>query len=178
MTDIVKTAWASVVANEDFIGIDTYSGYRGCLRDPLGVQHLVPHSTDNKELGRLLKDALAYSRFVLPETSDDGIWVHPDVTFDRELYDYDSALQRYADWVKNLMAQYQYKTKRALFKKMKRCDAVCREGKITISPTYHRALEAWSGKHLSESDNVILAADRPDAEIGAGIRLALSRCKG
>ncbi|MDC9598218.1 contact-dependent growth inhibition system immunity protein [Xenorhabdus anantnagensis] len=177
MKEIVKTAWASVFANEDFICITTYSGYISCQRDPLGAQHLVPHSTDDQALGRLLKDALAQSRFVTAAPRDD-VWQHPDVTFDRGLYDYDSTLQRYADWVKNLMAQYQYKTKRALFKKMKKCSITCQEGKMTIRPSYHKTLESWTGDHLSESDHVILAADSPDAEIGAGIRLALSRCKG
>ncbi|MCT7051686.1 contact-dependent growth inhibition system immunity protein, partial [Salmonella enterica] len=49
---------------------------------------------------------------------------------------------------------------------------------ITIRPSFHEKLEAWSGDRISETDNVVLAVDSTPAEIGAGLRLALSRCKG
>lgn len=177
MNDIVKTAWASVKVNADFICIDTYSGYRSSQLDPLGVQHLSSSDASDLKLGEMVKDALSHSRFVLPAPRTD-VWIHPEVTFDLELYDYKYTAERYDKWVKNLILQYGYKTKRALFKDMKSCDVCCANGEITISPTRHEKLEVWGGTGLKGIDNVIVPANSSPAEIGAGLRLALSRCKG
>ncbi|WP_249819435.1 contact-dependent growth inhibition system immunity protein, partial [Escherichia coli] len=49
---------------------------------------------------------------------------------------------------------------------------------ITIRPSFHEKLEAWSGNRINESDYVVLPADSSPTEIGSGLRLALSRCKG
>ncbi|VEA67783.1 Protein of uncharacterised function (DUF1436) [Serratia plymuthica] len=176
MNDIVKTAWASVKMNADFICIETYSGYSSSRHDPLGIQHLSPPNVSDNELGEMVKDALAHSRFVLPAPRTD-VWIHPEVTFDKELYDYKAIAERYAEWINKLMARYGYKTKRAMFKDMKSCSIECREGNITIFPSFHEKLEAWSGDRISDSDHVILSVDSSPAEIGAGLRLALSRCK-
>ncbi|EPS9462270.1 CDI system immunity protein CdiI-o11, partial [Escherichia coli] len=45
-------------------------------------------------------------------------------------------------------------------------------------PSFHEKLEAWSGNRINESDYVVLPADSSPTEIGSGLRLALSRCKG
>ncbi|EKD5558770.1 CdiI family contact-dependent growth inhibition immunity protein, partial [Escherichia coli] len=49
---------------------------------------------------------------------------------------------------------------------------------ITTRPSFHEKLEAWSGNRINESDYVVLPADSSPTEIGSGLRLALSRCKG
>ncbi|AJK18295.1 MULTISPECIES: contact-dependent growth inhibition system immunity protein [Yersinia pseudotuberculosis complex] len=177
MNDIVKSAWASVKMNTDFICVDTYSGYRSNQLDPLGVQHLSSPDVSDLYLGEMVKDALSHSRFVLPAPRTD-IWIHPEVTFDLDLYDSRRTVERYDEWVKKLMVHYGYKTKRALFKDMKSCDICCNHDAITISPTRHEKLEVWGGTGLKGSDNVILSVDSSPTEIGAGLRLALSRCKG
>lgn len=77
-----------------------------------------------------------------------------------------------------LMEKYGYKTKRALFKDMKNCSIHCINDLIIISPTHHEKLESWSGKGINESDNVVISVNESPAEIGAALRLALSRCTG
>jgi hypothetical protein len=68
MNDIVKKkSWASAYFNGDFYCIDTNSGYRNCMRDPQGKQHLLPPSASDEELGLAITDALAHSRFITEE---------------------------------------------------------------------------------------------------------------
>ncbi len=59
---------------------------------------------------------------------------------------------------------------------MKNCDIECGDGFITIGPTHHEKLEAWSGDGISEADYVVIPADSPLSKIGAALRLAFSRC--
>ncbi|MEJ1554439.1 contact-dependent growth inhibition system immunity protein, partial [Escherichia coli] len=59
-----------------------------------------------------------------------------------------------------------------------RNDLLIRTFLITIRPSFHEKLEAWSGNRINESDYVVLPADSSPTEIGSGLRLALSRCKG
>ncbi|HFV6450034.1 TPA: contact-dependent growth inhibition system immunity protein, partial [Escherichia coli] len=68
--------------------------------------------------------------------------------------------------------------KRALFKNMKKVGIHLVNDVITIRPSFHEKLEAWSGNRINESDYVVLPADSSPTEIGSGLRLALSRCKG
>ena len=92
------------------------------------------------------------------------------------MYDRDKTVERYKDWIGRLQEKYSYKTKRALFKDMKRCGIKCRMGQIIIRPSHHEKLELWTGKGLSESDffNVLFESD--SAVIGATLRLAFNRC--
>ena len=163
MNEVVRTPWAEAVDNGDFICVDTYSGYRSGVRDPLGKQHLLPPDVGDLELGAAVLDCFAHSRFVTPQE-------------DMALYDYEQVTSRYAEWVKNLMATYGYKTKRALFKRMKRCGIESLEGFITIDPTYHEKLEAWGGNGISKEDCIVIPADSTPSEVGSALRLALSRC--
>ncbi|XBS69217.1 contact-dependent growth inhibition system immunity protein [Acerihabitans sp. KWT182] len=45
--------------NGKFIRIDTYSGYRGCQRDPTGVRHIVATDAENSALGDYVLKALS-----------------------------------------------------------------------------------------------------------------------
>lgn len=171
----MKTAWADVKANADFICIETYSGYGSCRADYKGVMHLLPPDVPDQALGEALLDALSKSRFVLPEPRKD-VWIHPEVTFDMSLYDYDLNNQRYAEWISNLMRIYGYKTKRALFKDMKSCSVESKLDEITIRPSCHEKLEAWSGRGITESDYVVVPVTSSSADIGAALHLAISRC--
>ena len=45
---------------------------------------------------------------------------------------------------------------------------------LTISPSRHVKLEPWDA---IDADNVILSPDNSPEEIGADLRLALSRCR-
>ncbi|WP_439851026.1 contact-dependent growth inhibition system immunity protein [Pseudomonas syringae] len=175
MNDVVKTAWADAGVNNDFIYVRTYSGYRSSRADPLGVEHHTRPEISDQELGVVVLDALAHSRFVLPEPRKD-VWIHPEATFDMELYDYNLTNQRYDQWVGSTLERYGYRTKRALFKDMKKCSIESKSGQITIRPSHHEKLEAWSGKGLSENDYVIIPGGSSPSDVGAALRLAFSRC--
>lgn len=175
MSDVVKTAWADAKMNKDFISVKTFSGYRSSQADPQGVEHFFSPDVSDKELGLAVLDALAHSRFVLPESRKD-VWIHPEATFDMELYDYNLTNQRYDQWVSSTLERYNYKTKRALFKDMKKCSVESKEGQITIRPSHHEKLESWSGKGVSESDYVIIPCDSSPSDVGTALRLAFNRC--
>lgn len=176
MNNVKRKYSAHAIENGDFICIETYSGYRGGTHaDPKGASHLLPPDTTDAQLGEALVDALARSRFVLPAPRKD-IWTHPDVTFDRDLYDHEQVQARYRQWTSCLMARYGYKTKRALFKNMKNCSIELDGDVITICPSFHEKLETWSGEGITEEDYAILPANSSPSEIGAALRLAFSRC--
>ncbi|MBW4794999.1 contact-dependent growth inhibition system immunity protein [Pseudomonas tolaasii] len=175
MDDVVKTAWADAGMNNELVYVKTYSGYRSSRADPLGVEHHASPDISDRALGEAVLDALAHSRFVLPEPRKD-VWIHPEATFDRDLYDNTLTLHRYKQWVDSKLERFGYKTRRALFKDMKKCSIECRGGQITIRPSHHEKLEFWSGKGISESLHIAVPCESAPADIGAALRLAFARC--
>lgn len=155
---------ADAYENQDFINISTFSGCGIQALDPDGANILLSKNASNEELGQAALLALSKSRKI--EQSEIATF------FDR-----DNVNQRYNNWVANFMDKYGYKTKRALFKKMMRCSIEIRNGVLTISPSYHEKLEGWGGEGFTESDKVILPINSSPEEIGAGLRLAFSRCR-
>jgi len=176
MNGVAKTSWADAGFNKDFIYVMTHSGYRSSRADPRGVEHHASPEVSDQDLGGMVLDALAHSRFVLPEPRKD-VCIHPEVVFDMDLYDYDLTNQRYEKWVKENLERYGYKTKRALFKDMKKCNIESVGGQIFIRPSCHEKLEAWSGKGISENDHVVIPSSSSSNDVGAALRLAFSRCK-
>jgi hypothetical protein len=169
MSEVVLTAWAQAYSNGDFVCIVTHSGYRISIFDPSGKEHRFPSDVGELELGLAVLDALAHSRFVRPQE---------DAELDAELFDYRKSAERYSVWVKSLMAAYGYKTKRALFEKMKCCLIESCGGVITIRPTNHETLEGWSGDGINSEDEVTIPCTSPPAELGVALRMAFSRCIG
>ena len=163
MDDVEIASWASAVANERFICVETYSGLRRVGRDPLGKQHLLELDTSDDVLGNALLDALAHSRFL---TVDEA------ATF----LDLTRVTDDYSEWVSNLKQQYGFKSKRALFRNMRCCDIRCKDSSIRIRPTNHEKLESWSGDGISETNVVYTSTSGSPEEIGAALRLAFSRC--
>lgn len=158
--------WVSVFHTNDFLSIETNSGLGRVRRDPVFLPHLLSPEADDKSVGEVILKSLSDSRTL--NSLEERV-----AFFDRE-----RSKEQHTAWIKMLMEQYGYKTKNALFKSMKHCIIHCVNNVITISPTWHEKLEAWSGDRISESDYVVLPADSSPAEIGAGLRLALTRCKG
>jgi hypothetical protein len=163
MNDVTKISWAEVLNNGDFICVETFSGLGMMGRDPQGARHFLPSNVSDEIFGAAVLDALAQSRILT--LGEAGIF------FDLEL-----GKQRYAQWVADLMARYGYKTKRSVFKNMKRCSVERKNGTIIIRPSHHEKLEAWSGDGISKEDYVTLSADSSTVEVGAALRLAFSRC--
>lgn len=165
MTDIVrKKRWANAYENHDFVYVETLSGYRGGLPDPHGKRIHMSVPTTDDVLGRAVLDALAASRFL-----------HPNEY--REFFDVrGTVVPQYEEWVKSMMAALGYKTRRALFRDMKNCGIDEEDGVISIHPTHHDTLEAWSGEGIAEHSVVRIRADAEPAEVGSALRVALSRC--
>lgn len=158
--------WANVFTTHVFFSVETYSGLGRTGSDPLFPCHLLTPDVDDDCLGGTLLQALSDSR-TLTELADRI-----------EFFDLEKGKERYAAWIAMLMGKYGYKTKRALFKEMKNCGIHLVNGVITISPTRHEKLEAWGRTKGDGIEDVILSLDCSPAEIGAGLRLALTRCKG
>lgn len=163
--DFTKQEWfyAEAHENQDFINISTFSGCGIRTLDPDGANLCLSKDASNEELGQAALLALSKSRKI--KESEDSY------------FDFNNISQRYNNWVANLMDKYGYKTKRALFKKMMQCSIEIRNGVLTISPSYHDQLEGWGEDGFTESDKVILPINSSPEEIGAGLRLAFSRCR-
>ena len=154
--------WAGYKANERALIIQTWSGFGRYAPDHLYPPHILPLDADNETLGTTVLQALANSRTLDNEAER--------IDFLKQ----ESFKPRYEDWVANLCGNLGYKTRRALFKNMMSGDIWLHNGCLKISPSRHVKLEAWDA---IDADNVILSLDNSPEEIGAGLRLALSRCR-
>lgn len=158
--------WASCYCTNEFLLIETKSGLGMVAADPLFPSHLLPPDASGHDIGEVILQALSDSRTL-------------NVLEDRVVFfDLEKGKEQYAAWVAMLMEKYGYKSKKALFNDMKNCGIHCVNGTITISPTRHEKLEGWGRTKGDGIENVVLSTDNTPAEIGAGLRLALSRCKG
>lgn len=157
--------WANVFVTKEFFNVETYSGLGMTGRDDLFPSHLLPTDVDDQSLGEEILRALSDSR-TLTELEDRIVF-----------FDLEKGKEKYADWVAMLIGKYGYKTKKSLFKDMKKCGIHLVNKVITISPSRHEKLEAWGRIKGDGIEDVILSVDSSPAEIGAGLRLALSRCK-
>lgn len=154
---------SSIYFNGDFYEVVTLSGYRLLTRDETSYVKLLFPECSNTELGKALETALEKSRIIDPDNDD---------LLNREM-----VAIRYKRWVADKMDIFNYKTKRALFKKMHLCNIRKINGSITIEPMLHEKIETWSGDGISESDYVVIPDSSSSEEIGAAIRLAFSRCR-
>lgn len=163
MGGLEGNSWAYAKNNSDFIEIQTYSGFFNCLPDPQGRTFHFANTVTDEVLGSALLEALTSSRIISPH--ENKIFFN----FERVSDDYDK-------WVKSQMELYGYKTRRAMFKDMKSVAITCQNMVITMKPSHHEKLEAWSDAGLSKKDYIIILASSPLKEIGAALRLAFSRC--
>ena len=154
--------WAGYKANERALIIQTWSGFGRYAPDHLYPPHILPLDADNETLGTTVLQALANSRTLDNEAER--------IDFLKQ----ESFKPRYEDWVANLCGNLGYKTRRALFKNMMSGDIWLHNGCLKISPSRHVKLEAWDA---IDADDVILSLDNSPEEIGAGLRLVLSRCR-
>ena len=154
--------WAGYKVNERALIIQTWSGFGRYAPDHLYPPHILPLDTDNETLGTTVLQALANSRTLDNEAER--------IDFLKQ----ESFKPRYEDWVANLCGNLGYKTRRALFKNMMSGDIWLHNGCPKISPSRHVKLEAWDA---IDADDVILLLDNSPEEIGAGLKLALSRCR-
>ena len=163
MADLIEKKWASVYANEDFVCFQTSSGMRRCASDPAGKTLFASLQDQPSVLGSSLVEALAASRFLRPDEL-------------ASFFDVDALERRYEDWVSVLLQKFGYESRASLFRRMKHCLVDQSSGVITIRPTAHEKLEAWSGDEIEKSQYVQIPEQSSPQEIGQAILLALSRC--
>ena len=77
-----------------------------------------------------------------------------------------------------MMQRFKYKTKSAMFKKMRNCSVTRHKGILTIEHSNHYRMDGWDGTGINKNDYIILPDTSTPEEIGAGLRLAFSRCRG
>jgi hypothetical protein len=164
LRELPQPAWASVKENGDFTCIETHSGLRRVGLDPAGRQYLLSPGETEVSLGRALLDALKHSRVL-------------SVREAREFFDHDAVERRYEEWVKDLILKYAYKSRRQLFRDMKNCEVECNANTITICPTHHDKLEGWGREEGDGIVDVVVPLNSGPQEIGAALRVALSRCR-
>jgi hypothetical protein len=154
---------ANAMMNDEFISIETYSGYFNFLDDPEAPEHLLAANASEEEIGRALLDALSRSRILIPKEN-------------REFFSFERAGKRYEEWVKKIMACYGYKKKRAMFVNLKNCWIHWQDDLITLKPTNHVKLEAWEGKRKDEIVDVVIPGASSAIEVGKALKEAFSRC--
>jgi len=170
---IEKSSWANAMINQDFICVATYSGYRMSRFDPQGKQLYLELDASHAEIGLAVRNALMASRFVLPAPRSDVV-AHPEVTYDRDLYDYEKSAEFYESWIRYTMDRYGYKTKRKMFGSMSLCNLECTSGMISMVPTAHVKIEAWES--LPKGEEIMVKMSAGDAEIGAALKAAFGKC--
>ncbi len=152
---------AEIYRSANFISVETVSGVPGLMYredDPYRV-YLDPDAT-NELIGRTLLTALDKSRFV-------------DNT-EPEFFDPDRAMRVWANWEKDVMQRYGFKSKRDAYKTMDWCEGQMFDGKIRIEP--HRRGSPGSGwRSLPPEKRVVIPATDDAEAVGAAVRLALSR---
>ena len=161
---VTQKKWAGVYHNDEFMLVETRSGYRGGLPDPEGVRFLLSPESKNHDLGHAVLEALSASRFLHPGEFPDFFDIRGRV------------VPQYEAWVSSFMAKYGYKNRRAMFKNMKKIDVESSNGLIVISPSHHEKLEAWSDKGITKDDSVVIAEMSNPEEVGVALEIALSRC--
>lgn len=155
----------AVYMNKKFIEVETMSGWGSLRADPQGIRRRFSPEVSDLELGSAVLLALEKSRIV-----------HPHV--DPDLFDNEKGAERYFAWVAELMQSYGYRSKSDLFKGMRLCNLEIRVGQMTIRPTKRERGDGFGPTLRREKDYVILPADSSPEEVGAGVRLALSRSLG
>lgn len=152
---------ASIYANRDFICVQTCSGYRLAVYDPLGATTYLAPSTDTDALGDALQMALSRSRTYQLEELD-------------RLLAPSLISKHYEDWVASLMDKFRYTRRSDAFRGMKHCMVQSEDGNIIISPTRKHRSESWTG--MDKDEQVLVADTASVREIGAAVMTALDRC--
>lgn len=154
--------WAACYQTEKFILVETHSGLGMTRGDPLFSPYKLDLTAMSDSLGEVVIRALINSRSI--EDRDER----------KDFFSQEKIASDYKKWIDDLISDFSYKNKKALFSNMKRCGIRCCEGLIIIAPSQHEKLEAW--RALGPEQEVKLPADSSEDEIGIGLRLALSRC--
>ncbi len=156
--------WVGAFLNQNFLEVHTESGYGLITGDhEKGKSFILSPDCINEELGVAVQQALDASRIVRQAENPEF---------------YISIEERYKKWMSAMMQRFKYKTKSAMFRKMLSCSIIRHKESITIEPSNHKRSDYWNAEGITEDDHVILPDTSTPEEIGAGLRLAFSRCRG
>ena len=161
---VLPTNWASVHSNHGYISVSTSSGYRACALDLNGEHIVLSENCSDEELANALLAALDESRVLSVEEIP-------------EFFNASKVESRYEKWVDNLLKKFGGMSRRKAFAKMKHCNVVVLSNKLKFRPNKKERGEAWSGKGFTELDNVELPYESTPKEIGAALKMVLSKCK-
>ncbi len=179
---MINKKYAFVGCNEKFLEIVTRSFTGGLSGDPKGEDIYLEPLADCKTIGEAILKALAKSRD-LSETEEEKNMNITDEEWrnlkpDRWLLTPVAAAERYKEWVKRVMKEYKYKTKRALFQNMQHVSVKQNEEHIIFEPTNHESIDGFSGDGMSEDLNVVIPANSSPEIIGAAAKYAIGNCRG
>lgn len=157
---------ARISLNQDFILVETSSGWGRYTADPQGLEIYLKPDVGNIELGQAVLDALAKSRAV--HSKDD-----------LDLFDWRKIEARYQAWIEQVKQRYGYKTKRAMFKEMMSCriELNPKRNRLELVPLIHNRLEGWTREKDDGIEDIVIPATSTPEQIGAALRLAFSRCR-
>lgn len=179
--DVVRGWWAEIRWHPDFLCIFTVSGFRAgtSIDEKKPEIYLDPDAID-EELGRAVMNAMAASRWLIPNPPPGNIF-HPDVEVDAETSNFIKAQKREEEWGQQMRKRFTLPSKREVYVPLKRCDIAKKEGVITIRCRVHypdkNYGDCWGFDTNEHAPYVILPDTASAEEIGAGLKLAFSRCR-
>lgn len=178
--DVVRGWWTEARWHPDFLCIFTVSGFRGGthIDEKRPEIYLAPDASD-EELGRAIIDAMAVSRWLI-SNPDPGEIFHPDVVVDGETSNYIKGQKREQEWGQRMRKRFKLPSKRDVYVPLKRCDIEKKNGIIRICCRVHYPNknygDCWGFATPEMSPYVILPDTASAQDLGAGLRVAFSRC--
>jgi hypothetical protein len=152
---------AHIVAAPEFIEVTTYSGYRAYRSEPAAFERHFPSSVSDEDLGSAIRSAVAASRLIAQEEI-------------KTFFAPRTMAQSYETWLATVLQRYAYRSRRSLFKVMRRC-GVERNDAFAFALTPMRRYNAEGWEPVSSDLIVELPEAATDSELGLAARLALSR---
>jgi hypothetical protein len=129
--------------------------------DPRGKQYLLSSDASNADLGSALEQCLSASRQVSAQEIKQIV---------------EASGKTGQDWAHEVAIRFGYNSQDRLYEELSACEVSMAMGSIRIEPSNHSGLREWNDDGLGEKDWVVLDKDVSKEKLGAGCRLALSRC--
>lgn len=152
---------AAVIFNDQYLEIESWHQGSGLLN--LDFERVILSlDVSNEVLGQSIIIALNAGKSIPPEDIK-GILFSPEL----------DNLMKERD--KELMVDFGYKSKKTLFKHMRKVGITYINDTYKISPSHQDGLD-YSFTGLSKDDEIILPNDATDEELGQAVRLAYEKC--
>ena len=178
---------AVIHSNETFLRVLTcsYSGWS--QGDPKGEDIYLEPLTDCKVIGDAVLKALAKSRDLSISEEDRQQYIDKKITRndllkkypDQEMFEIVACMERYKEWVKRVMKEYKYKTKKALFQNMQSVSVDQDNDCIEFSSSYHLTIDSWGNPDgKTPSIRFKIPTNSTPEIIGAAVKYAIGNCRG